>query len=429
MKHLFFGIISIVFLASCQTEAQEIKKSIIKERLTILSSDDMNGRKAGTPSAQKAAAYIASEFKKIGLEPYGKETSFLQTFELQTIKPTFIEASLNGSSIAEKDLFFLSNQSQISLDQINQFKTKSLTNEEEFLESVYNYETGPKNTVYLIPKALESQFHSLQKASLRGISSIEQNEEKWFQIWLLTEAKTVNSIRLKAESAKKSVPLSNVIGVLPGKSKKDEFVLYSAHYDHIGILKPINGDSIANGADDDASGTTAVMTLAQHYKQLDTHERTLIFACFTAEELGLYGSQYFSGRINPDQVIAGINIEMIGKVSKFGKKTAFLTGYDRSDLGTILNNNLEGTAYAIHPDPYPKYRLFYRSDNATLAKQGVPAHTISTSQIDQDEHYHAVSDEVKTLKISNMTDVIKMIAKSTESIVNGKQTPSRIEKQ
>ncbi len=85
------------------------------------------------------------------------------------------------------------------------------------------------------------------------------------------------------------LPLFNIAGIIPGKTKPNEYVVFSGHYDHLGILKPVQGDSIANGADDDASGTTAVIELAKYFKKLNDNARTLIFVAFTAEEIGEYG--------------------------------------------------------------------------------------------------------------------------------------------
>ncbi|MGB4398791.1 MAG: M20/M25/M40 family metallo-hydrolase, partial [Daejeonella sp.] len=237
-----------------------------------------------------------------------------------------------------------------------------------------------------------------------------------------------NTFNVKANNKIEILPLFNVAGMIPGKSKEKELVLFSAHYDHIGIIKSVEGDSIANGADDDASGTTAVIALANYYKLLKDNERTLIFIAFTAEEIGGFGAKYFSSKLNPDDVVAMFNIEMIGKESKFGKNAAFITGYERSDFGEILQKNLEGTDFKFHPDPYPDQNLFYRSDNATLAALGVPAHTISTDQIDTDKFYHTVKDEFATLDAVNIWSTIKAIALSARSIVAGKDTPKRIPK-
>jgi Zn-dependent M28 family amino/carboxypeptidase len=220
--------------------------------------------------------------------------------------------------------------------------------------------------------------------------------------------------------------LYNVVGILPGKTKPNEYVVFSAHYDHLGIDQPINGDSIYNGANDNAAGTTAIIMLAKHFKQLGNNDRTLVFAAFTAEESGGLGSQYFSKQYDPKQVIAMFNIEMIGTESKWGKSSAYITGYDKTDMGKILQKNLEGTAFTFHPDPYPGQQLFYRSDNATLARLGVPAHTISTAKMDQEKYYHSADDEVETLDLGNMVQIIKAIAESSKTIVAGKDTPSRV---
>src|SRR5690606_38012143 len=124
----------------------------------------------------------------------------------------------------------------------------------------------------------------------------------------------------------------------PGKGKADEIVVFSAHYDHIGVIDAVAQDSIANGADDDASGVAAVIALARHYAKLGNNERTLVFAAFTAEEIGGYGSQHFAKTINTNQVVAMVNIEMIGKLSKFGKNAAYITGFNYSDFGKIFQN-------------------------------------------------------------------------------------------
>ena len=125
------------------------------------------------------------------------------------------------------------------------------------------------------------------------------------------------------------------------------------------------------------------------------------------------------------------NIEMIGTESKWGVNSAYITGYEKTDMGKILEKNLLGSNFAFHPDPYAPQNLFYRSDNATLARQGVPAHTISTSKMEEppndEPNYHKQSDEIGTLDLKNMAEIIKAIAISSASIVAGKDTPSRVD--
>lgn len=301
-------LITLLVFSSVFALAQDISEDYVRTVVSTLASDEMKGRNAMKPeNALKAADFIESKFKEIGLDFYGDLTSYRQDFRAQ------------------------------------------------------------------------------------------------------------------------GTAMRNVIGVIKGKSKADEFVVFSAHYDHIGITKqPIAGDSISNGADDDASGTTAVIALARYFKELNNNERTLIFVTFTAEEVGGFGSKYFTEHITPSKVIAMFNIEMIGKLSKWGTNSAFITGFERSDFGKILQKNVEGSGFKFEPDPYPKEELFYRSDNARLAAIGVPAHSLSTDKIDSDPLYHSVDDEVESLDIRNMTEVIKGIALGSKSIVSGEDTPTRI---
>ena len=288
-----------------------IDSNMVRKHLYTLAADNMEGRQSGTPGIEKAAVYIESEFKKIGLSTFGDLDSYRQTF-------TF-----------------------------------------------------------------------------------------------------------KNRKSKDDIISSNIIGVLEGKSKKDEYVIISAHYDHLGMKKSGAGDLIYNGANDDASGVTGVLALAAYFKKVG-HERTIVFAAFTAEEMGLIGSTYFGKEIDAAKFVAGINLEMIGKTPSFGANTAWLTGFERSDFGKIIQKNLKGSGYQLFPDPYKNFNLFFRSDNASLARLGVPSHTFSTTPIDKDPDYHQVSDEAETLNITVITQTIQAVAIGTESIINGEDTPTRV---
>jgi Zn-dependent M28 family amino/carboxypeptidase len=233
--------------------------------------------------------------------------------------------------------------------------------------------------------------------------------------------------RFEADVRGRSAQMANVVGMIPGR-RSNEFVLFSAHYDHVGFQpgRAVDGDSIANGANDNASGTTAVISLARYFQALGQPERTLLFAAFTAEEIGGFGSRYFSNQLDPDEIVAMFNIEMIGKPAREGPNTAWITGFDRSDFGQILQRAVRGTQYEFYADPYPDQNLFFRSDNATLARLGVPAHSISTTPIDVDTDYHRVTDEVETLDLDHMTNTIRAIAAGARTIVSGAETPIRV---
>ncbi|MGI4751028.1 MAG: M28 family metallopeptidase, partial [Janthinobacterium lividum] len=284
-----------------------------------------------------------------------------------------------------------------------------------------------KKTLVLVDPRFEAFFKRIVARNAGGNISKEANPNQQI-VFVLGDFTEVKAFAASYTGKVEKLPLFNIAGMIPGKTKPNEYVVFSGHYDHLGIIKAVNGDSIANGADDDASGTTAVIELAKYYKKLNNNARTLIFVAFTAEEIGEFGSAYFATQIDPVKTVSMFNIEMIGKQSKFGTNSAFITGFERSDFGSILQKNLEGTAFKFYPDPYPEQNLFYRSDNASLARVGVPAHTISTDQIDSDKLYHSVKDEFSSLDVNNITATIRAIALSSRSIVNGKDTPKRIPK-
>jgi Zn-dependent M28 family amino/carboxypeptidase len=276
-----------------------------------------------------------------------------------------------------------------------------------------------KNLLILVDKSFASNFGNLTRLK----NSMFKTDKS--VVFVLTDKDPVK-YDIEGVHEITEQKMMNVVGILPGKSKKDEYVIFSGHYDHLGIGKPVEGDSIYNGANDDAAGTTAVIMLAKYFKALGNNERTIVFAAFTAEEVGGFGSQYFSRQFDPAKVMAMFNIEMIGTESKWGKNSAYITGYEKTDMGAIMQKNLEGTGFTFYPDPYTTQNLFYRSDNATLARLGVPAHTISTSKMDSEPNYHKVSDQIETLDMENMAMIIKSIALSARSIVSGKDTPTRV---
>jgi len=294
-----------------------------------------------------------------------------------------------------------------------------------FLTQAQQKPTIQKEEIVRIETALASDKMQGREIFTPGIDSASAFIEKEFTAIGLSHFDNLTNYRQEFQA--KGKPANNVIGILKGKSKPDEFVVFSAHYDHLGI-KSSGDDTVYNGANDDASGVTAVIALAKYFKEINNNERTLIFVAFTGEEVGGYGSKYFSKNMDADKVIAMFNIEMIGTESRWIRNSAYITGFEKSNFGTILQNNLKDTNFKFYPDPYPAEQLFYRSDNARLAALGVPAHTISTSKMDSEPNYHQLSDEVSTLDLDNMTEIIKAIALSSETIVNGTDTPTRVKK-
>jgi hypothetical protein len=406
------------------TYAQSIDKIInateVERIERTLAADDMQGRRTFTPGIDKAADFIAAEFKKAGIQPL-KGDSYFQEFAM--LKSKFLNANgtLNGNPIPEKNIVALSSQNNVKVNDKSGWEKVNIGESDTLFPVVMRLLETKKNYFITVNEKHARMFNGLKRFR-------EQSFESGSNIVLLLTNETPNTFTIEFNQEVTRAPLKNVVGILPGKKKKDEYVIFSGHYDHLGIGKPNEaGDSIFNGANDDASGVTAVIMLAQYYAQQNNNERTLVFAAFTAEEVGGFGSKHFSEQFDPSKVMAMFNIEMIGTESKWGTNSAFITGYEKTDMGTILEKNLQGSAFKFHPDPYPDQQLFYRSDNATLARQGVPAHTISTSKMDSEKFYHTQEDEIETLDMKNMAEIIKSIAVSARSIVAGKDTPSRVD--
>jgi len=425
-------LLSVIFaligfnLVAQQSSTQIVDKNYVQRLLNTLASDEMGGRPAFSPHIAKAADFIAEEFRQIGLQPYA-EPNFRQTFHMNKISRISSKVIFDNKELTTDEFLIMGNNPKIEWNEKSNITIKQIRKEDDFSSTFRKLVQGNEDVIVLVDPSYASYIARFNKIYSRE-TVIGENQPKGATKLFVLASQLPKKYTVNTENEVEKIDFFNVAAVIPGKSKPNEYVVFSAHYDHIGIIQADGQDSIANGADDDASGTSAMISLARYYKERDNNERTLIFVAFTAEEVGMYGSKYFSNNINADSVVAMINIEMIGKDSKFGPNTLYLTGYDRSNLGELMQQNLKNTAFIFHPDPYPKQNLFYRSDNAVLAALGVPAHTFSTSQIDKDTYYHTVKDEVSTLDIDNITSSIEAIALGAEGIVNGKQTPSRVEK-
>ncbi len=403
------------------TEVERIEK--------ILSADDMQGRKTFTPGIDKAAEFIATEFAKSKLNYFGKSNNYFQQITLIKTKIIELKGTLDGEILSTANVVINTSAADLEVQNLKHYEIVFIKKDDDFSKMIFPLTQSEKNLLVLVDTA---QFRLFKR--IQWVTGRDRFVSPYTQIFVLTANVNPASIQLHAKNEISEQKLKNVVGVIPGKSKKDEYVIFAGHYDHLGTGRPdANGDSIYNGANDDAAGTTAVMMLAKYFSELKNNERTLIFVAFTAEEIGGYGSRYFSKQLNADKVAAMFNIEMIGTGSKWGTNSAYITGYEKSNMGKILQANLTGSKFRFEPDPYPLQNLFYRSDNATLAKLGVPAHTISTSKMEEapnnDPNYHKQSDDISTLDMNNMAEIIKAIALSSKTIVSGMDTPTRVEKE
>ena len=211
----------------------------------------------------------------------------------------------------------------------------------------------------------------------------------------------------------------NVVGMIRGSDPalSQEVVLVDAHYDHLGIGKTVDGDSIYNGADDDASGTTAVVEIARSIAAGPAPRRTILFVATTGEEVGLLGTRWFIQHppVALKAVVSNLEIEMIGRPDSLsgGVGRAWLTGYDRSTMGPMF----AAAGLPIGPDKRPDQHFFERSDNIAYAEMGIPAHTMSSYNMHTD--YHKPSDELSRVDFHHMTRVIQAGVKAVRILADG----------
>lgn len=208
----------------------------------------------------------------------------------------------------------------------------------------------------------------------------------------------------------------NVCGIKKGKSEKT--LGFSGHFDHIGVSKKGGEDIIYNGADDDASGITTLVGIADYFKDKKP-EFSMVFMAFNGEEKGMLGSTAIAEDKGLDKIYKNLaalfNFEMVATESEFGKNAVFITGDEFSDLDELFNQNAV-SGLKIHPDPYASEQLFYRSDNVSFVKKKIIAHSISTADMSKIKHYHQLNDDINVVDFDNLTQLINNFGKTLEKL-------------
>lgn len=416
---MFAALLPMLF--SCDSQ-KEVSEEEVSRVLQTLSSDEMMGRHSFSPEIHLAADFIASEYDKIGLSPLPDSSSFKQRFTIYSLEPREVSVIVNGSEIEDDYYFGIINSEAINWDN-NEVPVFTISESDNYRSKFGEYVDDGQPSVIRVHHAHKKWFHKYRSYFTRSNHTMELDSTA-NDVFILTE-KPIQNYSIRYTNNLKPIEMANIIGMIEGK-RKDEIVLFSAHYDHIGVISPADQDSIANGANDNASGVTAVVELARYFESRPKPERTIYFIGFTAEETGGYGSKYLAKQMNAEDVVAMFNIEMIGKPALEGSNSAWITGFEFSSFGEILQNSVEDSVFTFYPDPYTTQNLFYRSDNTTFARLGVPAHTISTTPIDVDQDYHRTSDEFKSLNVPHIVNTINAIAIAAETIISGKKTPTRI---
>ena len=414
-------LLSVQLVVFAQHATDVIKESEARRILQYLAADSMKGRGNGSAELLQAGIFIGNEFHKSGLHPWPGYFSYYMPFRPFGGQKNVVTDELvwNGQQMLPEAFLFLhptpGNYAPRSLDGFTVIKVDSF-----FTEGILAF------------------YDTIKTDLLLWSNQPQPDKENYFPVRIKTDPEGLkrNVLLVCALAPPDSIQLSgvnnyysnveyNVAAILPGRSKKHEVVLFSAHYDHEGVYARKRKDGILNGANDNASGVAALLLLADYFAKRNDNERTLLFCAFAGEELGLLGSKHFVDVINTKPIVAGINIEMIG-IPEYGKNNIFITGYNRSSLPAILEKGFSATPVNVMAGPSEEEKeLFKRSDNFPFVEKGVSAHSIMSSD-DDDKCYHQPCDEIKRIHIAHMTRVIKAIAIAAQSLINGEETPARV---
>lgn len=289
------------------------------------------------------------------------------------------------------------------------------------LKTSKNYDVSSdvlKATVsYLASDELEGRntgTSGIEKAALFIENSFKENNIKpYFETYR-------DSFDLKGLSA------YNIVGFIEGYDEKlkNEIIIIGAHYDHIGTVKQVEDDVVANGANDNAAGTSAVLEIANYFAATKSNKRSILLALFTAEEMGLKGSENLAKQLkNKDiDLYTMLNFEMIGVPFVNRDYIAFVTGYELSNLSDKINEyaNFKLTGYS---EVSKKYNLFRRSDNYVFYEFfNAPSQTISSCDLTNYDYYHHVDDEADKLDYEHMANLINKMIPAIETMCN---TPTK----
>jgi peptidase M28-like protein len=432
----------------------------IRAHMEFLASDALRGRGSATPDELLAATYVASELRQYGVEPAGDNDGYIQRAQLLTrvVKgpPQLTFTVPDGAT--QREVSWTHGNEMLVLH-MSQAEVSGPLQEIDLASG--EMKVKPRSIVFLKTKDGKSPRASMFAAIQAGAAAVLVPEyprirERWEEISrqlpqlpsqlkgspegglgegynlvvvnkaaasTLEQLPEGTAIRLAAPTSTSENSYTwNAIGILRGTDSGlgHAAVLFSAHLDHLGVGEPVKGDNIYNGADDDASGTTAVLELARVLGAGPRPRRTVIFALFGSEETGGLGSSYFREHppIPLKDIAANLEFEMIGRPDAALKPNSmWLSGWERSNLGPVL------AAHGAHlvRDPHLDQNFFARSDNYVLAKKGVVAQTVSSFGLHLD--YHQPSDDLAHINFKHMTWAIESLLRPVQWLVNSDFKP------
>ncbi|WP_374297764.1 M28 family peptidase [Sphingomonas sp.] len=419
-------------LATCATaSAQEVSADWVRAHETFLAGDELAGRGSATRDEAIAAAYVATQFQAYGLKPPPGMTGYIQK---APVVRRFVAAPpmlmvgttpIPGLTLVRSPGGTVTGQAQIVrrasairsgapiiiyTGRADDFPAAVGAAREKGATLIIGPATKKPETPWAVGRAFGVRLadDAAQGTTIAALPAAALTD-------LATRAQR-QPIRFDLPFREERAETSNAIGYLPGTDPAAGVLLLSAHLDHLGI----EDGRIMHGANDDASGTVAVLELARTLAAGKPMKRGILFGAFGAEEVGLLGSKYFGVHlpIPVERIAANIEFEMIGAQDpRLPRGALMMTGYERSDLGERL------TAHGarLAPDPYPDQNFFRRSDNYSLALRGVVAHTLSGWAVVPT--YHQPTDTIAAIDFPFMTQAIASLVDPIRNLANSDAAP------
>ena len=419
----------------------------VRAHIEFLASDALQGRGSATRDELIAATYIASQLRQYGISPAGDadangEHGFIQQVTMSVrsfqdapkLKLGNLELT-HGKQMAvgrAGSVDFKGELQQLKLQDKAKVKAGAVVfihlgeskDDPSVRDQIMNpLRAGAKAVLVADSAQIRIRFKAAAAelpelpASDDGLNFIILDEDATKQVEAMPDS-TPAEFHGKAKGEERHT--SNVIGLLPGSDTSGEAILLSAHLDHLGMDPKRSGDQIFNGADDDASGVTAVLELARVMATGKRPKRAIYFVLFGSEETGGSGARFFLDHppLPLEKLAANLEFEMIGRPdSKVPPKNLWLTGYDRSNLGEELARH----GAALVADPHPDQKFFTRSDNYALAKRGVVAHTVSSFGLHA--QYHQPDDDIAHIDFAHMVFAIDSMVEPVRWLTNSDFIP------
>jgi aminopeptidase YwaD len=416
--------------AAPNDRAGAIDEGAVRAHMGFLAGDAMNGRGSGTRDEWITATYIAAQLRRLGLEPLGDNGDYVETVEIA--RNEVVEAPVlsigSGTWVHGEQMMVVKLNAAGARGALQKYRADVPVQAGAALLMPENVDPGTVNiagagiVLWHETAAVRARWSDLARRMLNAGSpklpalpaASEKIDPSPSKIWLSAEAYSAVARLAEGSIAALTVQTREATGRTwnaaarlrgSGTQDKDDTILLSAHLDHLGA-RDTAGGKIYNGADDDASGSTAVLALAEALAKGPPLKRTVVFAWFGSEEAGGYGARYFVEKpvIPLEKIVANLEFEMIGRPDPgIAPHTLWLTGWERTNLGP----QLAAHGARLVADPHPAENFFARSDNYTLARRGIVAQTVSSFGLHAD--YHQPSDKLERIDFAHMTEAIQSL--------------------